>query len=66
MQHQALCTISLSYVNSNWSYGPETAKLGFDLCDIDLWHLTLTFRMYITSVIGNKTSKFHDDSMMGI
>ena len=37
MPHQALCMISSPYINSNWSYGPETAKLGFDLCDIDLW-----------------------------
>ena len=22
---------------STWCYGPETAKLGFDLCDLDLW-----------------------------
>ena len=60
-QHQALCII-LSYVNSNWSYSPETAKLGFDLCDLVLWPLTLTFCMDITFVIGNK---FHDDTMMG-
>ena len=44
--HQALCI--LSYVNSNWSYGPETAQLGFDLCDLDLLPLTLTFCMDIT------------------
>ena len=25
-----------SYVNSNWSYNPETAKMDFDLCDLDL------------------------------
>ena len=42
-QCQALCIILSSYVNSNWSYGPETAELGFDLCDLDLWLLTLTF-----------------------
>ena len=24
-------------MNSNWSYSPETAKLGCDLCDLDLW-----------------------------
>ena len=35
--HQALCIISSSYVNSNWSYSPETAKLSVDLCDLDLW-----------------------------
>ena len=32
-------------MNSNWSYSPETVKLGVDLCDIDLWPLTLTSRM---------------------
>ena len=37
-QHQAVCIISSSYVNSNWSYIPETVKLGFDLCDLDLLH----------------------------
>ena len=31
-----LCALS-SYENSNWSYGAETAKLGFDLCELDLW-----------------------------
>ena len=41
-QHQWLCIISSSYVNSNWSYGQEMAKLGFDLCDLDLWPLALT------------------------
>ena len=64
-QHQALCTVPLSNVNSNWSYGPETAKLGFDLCGLDLWPLSLTFCMDITFVIGDNTWKFHDDTMMG-
>ena len=36
-KHQALCIISSPYVNSNWSYGPEKAKWGHDLCDLDLW-----------------------------
>ena len=27
----------------NWSYSPEMAKLGFHLCDLDLWPLNLTF-----------------------
>ena len=61
-QHQVLCIISPLYVNSNWSYGPEVAKLGVDLCDLEHWRLTLTFRMDVTSVTGNK---FHDDTMMG-
>ena len=41
------------------------AKLGVDLCDLDLWPLTLTFCMDITSDHGNKSWKFHDDTMMG-
>ena len=53
-----LCYFKLCFVhhsnpllNSNWSYGPETTKLGFDLCDLDLWPLTLTFCMDCDSVI---------------
>ena len=52
MPHEALCTISSPYVNSNQSYSPKTAKLGFDLCDLDHWPLTFTFCMDITSVNG--------------
>ena len=51
---------------SNWSYGPETAKLGFDLCDLDLRPLTLTFCMDITLVNDNHCWKFHDDTMRNI
>ena len=40
-------------------------KICFDLCDLDLWPLTLTFCMDITSVHGNNSWKFHDDTMMG-
>ena len=40
-------------------------KLGCDLCELDLWPLTLTFGMDITLVIGNNSWKFHDDTMMG-
>ena len=61
----ALRIISPSYVNSNWSYGPEMAKLGFDLRDIDLWPMALTFCMDITFVIGNNSWKFHDDTITG-
>ena len=52
-QHQAIYIISSSYVNSNWSYSPKTAKLGCDLCELDLWSLTLTFCMDITLVRGD-------------
>ena len=58
---QALCIILLSYVNSNWSNGPETVKLGFGLCDLNLWPLTLTFCKDLTLVIGNNS--FHDTMM---
>ena len=53
------------YVNSDWSYSLEMAKLGFDLCDLNLWPLILSFCIDITSVIGNEAWKFHDDAMMG-
>ena len=49
---------------SNWNYGPETAKFGVDLCDIDLWPLTLTFCIDVTSVIGNNSWHIHDDTLM--
>ena len=63
--HQAICIISSSYVNSYWSYSPETDKLGVDLCDLDLWPLTLTFCMDVIFVIGNNSWKFHDNTMLG-
>ena len=50
---QALCNIY--HVNSNWSYSPETAKLGVDRCD---------FCMDVTSVIGNNSRKFHDGNIV--
>ena len=62
---QAFCIISKPYVNSNWSYSPETAKLGFDLCDLHLWPLTLASCMDITLVNGNNSWKFHNGTMTG-
>ena len=41
------------------------AKLGFDLYDLDLWPLTLSVRMDITSVIGNHSWQIDDDKMIG-
>ena len=38
---------------------------GFDLCDFDLWPVTLIFIMDLTLVIGNNSWEFHDDTMMG-
>ena len=55
---------SSSYVNSNWIYGPETAKWGLYLCDLSIWLMTLTFYRDIAFVIGNNSWKFHDDRMM--
>ena len=65
MPHQALCIISLTYVNSNWSYGPETANLAFDFSDLDLRPWLFAWP-YITSVDGNGSNcwKFHDDSVI--
>ena len=45
-QHQALCTISAPYVNSNWSYGTETPNLGrnqrfFAMRDLEIRQMTL-------------------------
>ena len=40
---------------------PKRLNLGFDLCDLDLWPLTLTFYIDITSVTGNKISWWFDD-----
>ena len=65
-QHQALCILSSPYVNPNWSYSPETVKLGYDFCDIVLRPLTLAFCMAITSVSGENSWKFHDDTMTGM
>ena len=48
---EAICIISLSYVNSNWSYGPETAKLGFDLCDLDLWPWPFAWTSLLSMII---------------
>ena len=39
-------------MKSNRSYGPETANLGFYLCNLDFWPLALNFCIDITSVIG--------------
>ena len=53
-------------MNSIWSYGPATAKLNFDLCDLDPLPLTLTFCTDIAFVNGNNSWKIHDDTMTGI
>ena len=40
-------------MNCNWSSHPETtnrSKICFDLCDLDLWPLTLTFCMVIVFI----------------
>ena len=61
-----LCYFKLcaSSVNSNWSYSPETPKLGQNLfCPLSPWPLTLTFCMDITSVNDNNSWKFHDATM---
>ena len=42
---QALCIISYSLINSNWSYSPETPNLGqirrfLEPCDFEIWRMT--------------------------
>ena len=50
-QHQALRIILSPCVNSNWSYGTDTAKLGFDLCDLDLWLWNFAWTLHLSLVI---------------
>ena len=42
---------------------PNWSKTCFDLCDPDLWPLTLTFGMDITFVNGYYVWIFHEDTM---
>ena len=56
---------SSSFVHHFIAIFAETAKWGYDLCDLDLWPLTLTFCIDITFVIGNNSWTFHDDTVMG-
>ena len=63
MPHQALCIISLPYVISDWSKGPQLAKLGFDLCDLDLWPWPFACTSLLSTVITPE--KFHNDTMRG-
>ena len=39
------------------------AKWGYDLCDLEIWPMTLNFCMDSTPVIGNNSWEFHDDMM---
>ena len=51
-----------------WSYGPETPKnldkVCFDLCDLELWRLTMTLHGHHICQ-GNISRKFQDDTMRG-
>ena len=40
---------------------PNWDKICFDLCDLDLWPLTMTFCVDIILVNGNNSWNFHDD-----
>ena len=42
----------------------QSRNLGFGLCVLHPWSLTLTFCMDVTSVNGNNSWKFRDDTMM--
>ena len=41
---------------------PNWGKICFDLYDLDLWPLTLTFHIKIIFLNGNNSRKFHNDS----
>ena len=43
--------------------GAETAKLGFDLCDLDLWPWNFAWTSLLSLVITPEI--FHEDMMMG-
>ena len=58
---QAMCIISSSYVNSNWSYSPETVKVGCDLCGLDLWPWPFTCSLPWSLVITFEISWWYDD-----
>ena len=60
-QHQAICIISPSYANSNWSYSPETVKLGRDLCDLDLWPWPFAWTLPWFLVITPENFTWYDD-----
>ena len=64
-QFVVLCDLEIWWMTfkNNRSYGLETAKLGFDICDLELWPLTLTFCMVLilSLVITNKISWCYDD-----
>ena len=51
MPHQVFCIILLPCVNSNWSYGPETAKSGFELCDLHFWPWPFAWTSLLSMVI---------------
>ena len=42
----------------------QTIKWGHDLSYLDFGPLTLTYYMDLTSIIGNKSWQFKDDTMM--
>ena len=59
--HQAICIISSSYMNSNWSYSPEKVKLGVDLCYLDPWPWPFAWTSLLSLVMN---PEFQDDTMI--
>ena len=41
-------------MNSNWSYSPETAQWGHDLCDLDLWPWPFAWTSCLSMVITHE------------
>ena len=74
IRHFLLCYFKLcaSFRNHVWIETgvtvrkcPNWCKICFDLCDLELWPLTLAFCMDITFVNGNHSWKFPEDGMTG-
>ena len=59
----AIVEFKLELQSGNAEFG--SIRQSFYLCDLDLWPLTSTFSMDVTSAIGNNSWKFYDDTMMG-
>ena len=63
-QHEALCIISSSCVNSNWSYGPKPLSWGLTSVTLtfDLWPWPFVWTSISSLVIILKISWWFDDA----
>ena len=62
----SLCIISKPWMNSNWSYSPETLNLGqnqqfFVPCDLEIWQMTLKINRAPLLCCFNLCASFHSN-----